>query len=99
MRVAAEVVGKIDLKDYQLTAYGGAPQETLFLLLSSRPKNDYSRVLCFHEQGEWEYTIQTEHSDFHFVQSLPDGLLLAHARQSSPAPNARVYDFTGGLVR
>jgi hypothetical protein len=99
MRVAAEVVGKIDWKGCQVTAYGGAPQETLFLLLSSRTTKDYRRVLCFHEQEEWEYTIQTEPSDFHFVQPLPDGLLLAHGRQSSPAQNARVYDFTGGLLR
>ena len=85
MRVQAEVVGKIDWHGCQLTAYAGAPQDTLFLLLSSRPKNDHWRILCFSEKGEWEYTIETGRSEFHFVQPLPDGLLLVHARQS-PCP-------------
>jgi hypothetical protein len=99
MRVPAEVVGKIDWHGCQLTACAGAPQDTLFLLLSSRPKNDRWRILCVSEKGDWEYTIETERSEFHFVQPLPDGLLLAHPRQSSPAQNACVYDFAGDLLR
>lgn len=99
MRVPAAVVGKIDWRGCRLSAHAGAPQDTLFLLLSSRPKSNHWRILCFSENGEWEYTIETERSEFHFVQPLPDGLLLAHPRQSSPAQNACVYDFAGGLLR
>jgi hypothetical protein len=99
VRVPADVVGQIDSRGYQLMAYAGAPQDTLFLLLSSRPKNDHLRILCFCDRGEWEYTIETEPSAFHFVQPLQDGLLLAHGRQSSPAQNACVYDFAGRPLR
>jgi len=63
-----------------------------------RGENEY-RVLCFSQKPEFEFVVETEHSDLCFSQPLRDGILLADSRQPRLALNARVYDFAGNILR
>ncbi|MFN7924486.1 MAG: hypothetical protein U0Q16_30575 [Bryobacteraceae bacterium] len=97
MRVSAEPIGEIDHSE--LHSFAGDPDQSLYLLLSSRRDKSCQTVHCFTEYGTWEQTIEGDGTPYDFAQPLPEGLLLAHARQWGTRPNARVHDSNGRILR
>ena len=99
MQIPTEVIGQIDWRGYSLVHSEGAPADTLKVLLSDKSAKGRYRVLFFHRSSQWETETQTNGEDFHFAQPMPEGVLVAAARQDGPTANAKIYSWHGDLIR